>query len=57
MIGWGVLVWWADDKELYEGVVNAFDDASQRHRILYKDGEWEFIALGVEPSLICKAYN
>jgi hypothetical protein len=53
LIGWKVLVWWPDDSELYQGVINAYDEASKRHRVLYEDNEWEFIAVDVEPLLFC----
>ena len=44
-----VLVWWQDDGCCYHGIVNAYDPSSQRHRVLYDDGEWEFIDLASEP--------
>ena len=49
LAGTKVRVWWWDDKTSYEGVVDAFDGPTGRHRVLYDDGEWEFISLSVEP--------
>mmetsp|Transcript_3685 Transcript_3685/g.3836 ORF Transcript_3685/g.3836 Transcript_3685/m.3836 type:complete len:206 (-) Transcript_3685:116-733(-) len=36
----------------YKGIVNAYDKLSGKHRVLYDDGEWEFIDLCAEPVLI-----
>lgn len=46
-----VLVWWQDDDCCYRGTVSAYDPISRRHRVLYDDGEWEFIDLAVESVL------
>jgi len=46
-----VLVWWHDDSCCYGGLVEAYDPFSRRHRVLYDDGEWEFIDLANEPVL------
>lgn len=46
-----VLVWWHDDDCCYRGTVSAYDPISRRHRVLYDDGEWEFIDLAVESVL------
>lgn len=47
-----VQVWWRDDAQYYQGVVRAYDAASERHCVLYDDREWEFINLGTEPVLL-----
>ena len=47
-----VQVWWQDDARYYQGVVRAYDAASERHCVLYDDREWEFINLGTEPVLL-----
>jgi hypothetical protein len=36
----------------YKGTVNAYDNLSGKHRVLYDDGEWEFLDLCSEPVLI-----
>ena len=51
VVGRAVKVWWKDDAQFYCGTVNAYDTASGKHRVLYDDGEWEFIDIGVEPVL------
>ncbi|KAJ1425445.1 hypothetical protein B484DRAFT_480317 [Ochromonadaceae sp. CCMP2298] len=45
-----VLVWWHDDRRPYAGRVDAFDATSRCHRVLYEDGEWEFVNLAAEPA-------
>lgn len=50
LIGVDVTVWWHDDAQCYRGVIDAFDEASQCHRVLYEDNEWEFVNLAIEPA-------
>lgn len=50
LVGADVLVWWHDDKIPYRGTVDAYDDVSMCHRVLYEDGEWEFVNLTIEPA-------
>ena len=45
-------VWWPEDKQYYTGVLNAYDAVSGKHRVLYDDGEWEFLDLSAEPTLV-----
>ena len=52
LLGRRVLVWWADDKVLYPGTIDAYDAASARHRVLYEDNEWEFLNLSAEPVIM-----
>jgi hypothetical protein len=52
LIGKEVCVWWHDDLKAYRGVVNAFDEASGSHRVLYDDEEWEFVNLTAEPFVL-----
>ncbi len=54
LIGLYVLVWWADDKALYGGKIDAYDFNSSRHRVVYDDGEWEFLNLIAEPVVMSK---
>lgn len=49
-----VFVWWSDDRVAYGGELNAYDPFSRRHRVLYDDGEWEFIDLCDEPVLFLR---
>lgn len=51
LVGCCVKVWWIDDDCAYEGVVNAYDLSSGKHRVLYDDGQWEFIDLKDQPAL------
>ncbi len=55
LVGREVQVWWHDDERSYRGEVNAFDEASGSHRVLYEDDEWEFISLAIEPFVIYPA--
>jgi hypothetical protein len=50
LIGADVTVWWHDDKQCYRGAIDAYDAASQCHRVLYEDNEWEFVNLAIEPA-------
>ena len=50
LVGADVLVWWHDDKQAYPGTIDAFDEVSLCHRVLYQDGDWEFVNLTVEPA-------
>jgi len=43
-----VAVYWSHDGTFYHGVINAYDPISGKHRVLYADGEWEFLYLPVE---------
>jgi hypothetical protein len=38
-------VWWNDDQRAYRGEVTAYDSLSRSHRVLYIDGQWEFLQL------------
>ena len=51
MIRKRVKVWWHDDNVYYEGELNDVDSVTGRYRVLYDDGEWEFISLSQEPVL------
>lgn len=49
LAGTEVNVWWHDDALAYRGVIDVYDQASQCHRVLYDDNEWEFVNLAIEP--------
>ena len=49
LIGADVMVWWHDDTQAYRGCIDAYDEASQCHRVMYQDQEWEFVNLAIEP--------
>lgn len=49
LIGRSIKVWWADDQAFYKGHINYFDKISGLHRILYDDGQWEFLRISAEP--------
>ena len=52
LLGSRVAVWWHDDQQFYFGCINAFDEVSECHRVLYEDQQWEFLNLAVEPALL-----
>jgi hypothetical protein len=53
LVGSRIKVWWPDDRKFYKGVVESFDVASKKHKVVYDDGDverlhlknekWEFI--------------
>ncbi|KAL5558219.1 hypothetical protein UlMin_034430 [Ulmus minor] len=45
LVGSKIKVWWPDDKEFYDGVVDSFDDLKKKHRVLYNDGDEEILNL------------
>ena len=52
LVGRNVNMWWHFDKEFFEGKVDAFDEETGRHRVIYEDGEWTFYNLGYEVVLL-----
>ncbi|PWA55577.1 Armadillo-type fold [Artemisia annua] len=40
-----VKVWWPEDKEYYEGVIESFDAAKKKHKVSYVDGDEENLYL------------
>lgn len=55
LVGQAVNMWWHFDSEFFVGTVDAFDEVTGRHRIIYEDGEWTFYNLGHEVALLKKA--
>ena len=47
LVGRRVRVHWEDDHEFFEGTVTAFDSATQRHTIVYDDGDQQNESLQV----------
>ncbi|KAH1124425.1 hypothetical protein GYH30_014244 [Glycine max] len=45
LVGLRVKVWWPDDREFYRGVVDSFDSAKKKHKVLYDDGDEETLNL------------
>ena len=41
-----------EDSIHYEGSIDAFDQASGRHRVQYDDNQWEFLRLSDEGYLL-----
>lgn len=41
-------VWWPDDQMFYKGVIELFDPVTKKHKVVYEDGEVEFLLLGNE---------
>ncbi|XP_076936354.1 uncharacterized protein LOC143603456 [Bidens hawaiensis] len=52
-----VKVWWPDDKMYYEGVVESYDSAEKKHKVLYLDGETETLNLKKEKWELIKEYS
>ncbi|XP_057433643.1 sister chromatid cohesion protein PDS5 homolog C-like [Lotus japonicus] len=48
LVGLRVKVWWPEDREFYTGVVNSFDSARKKHKVLYDDGDEETLNLREE---------
>ncbi|XP_054780696.1 sister chromatid cohesion protein PDS5 homolog E isoform X2 [Prosopis cineraria] len=44
-VGSRIKVWWPKDKRFYEGVVDSYDSAKGKHKILYVDGDVEVLNL------------
>jgi hypothetical protein len=51
LIGNHVAVYWDKDVKYYKGVIDAYDEQSATHRVVYVDSEWEFMSLGREVTL------
>ncbi|XP_045821255.1 sister chromatid cohesion protein PDS5 homolog C [Trifolium pratense] len=45
LVGERVEVWWPKDREFYKGVIESFDSAKKKHKVLYDDGEVEVLNL------------
>lgn len=52
VVGRRVAVWWPDDRRYYRGVVTDYEQCSCECRVLYDDGEWEFVYLPAEVALL-----
>ncbi|KAH6757885.1 hypothetical protein C2S52_023207 [Perilla frutescens var. hirtella] len=48
LVGSKVKVWWPQDRMFYEGVIESFDSAKKKHRVLYTDGDEETLNLKKE---------
>ncbi|XP_042383147.1 treacle protein-like [Zingiber officinale] len=61
IVGSKIRVWWPMDKNFYDGVIDSYDKASKKHKIMYSDGDvevlllkkerWEFIEAGSKSTL------
>ncbi|KAL0910609.1 hypothetical protein M5K25_021608 [Dendrobium thyrsiflorum] len=45
IIGREIEVWWPDDEKFYKGVIDAFDPVTEKHRVVYDDGDVEILFL------------
>ncbi|KAL9677179.1 hypothetical protein QQ045_005407 [Rhodiola kirilowii] len=45
LVGSKMKVWWPADKKYYKGVIESFDSAKKKHKVLYADGEVEHLVL------------
>ncbi|KAI3713639.1 hypothetical protein L1987_72222 [Smallanthus sonchifolius] len=57
LVGEKVKIWWPDDKMYYEGVVDSFDSAKKKHKVLYLDNEEEILNLKNEKWEILKEFS
>ncbi|CAM8892357.1 unnamed protein product [Rhodiola kirilowii] len=48
LVGSRIKVWWPQDKEYYDGIVESFDPVRKKHKILYTDNEREILNLHKE---------
>ncbi|XP_074329426.1 uncharacterized protein LOC141667028 isoform X1 [Apium graveolens] len=48
LVGARIKVWWPDDKQYYEGVIESFDRAKKKHKVSYTDGDEEVLVLQKE---------
>ncbi|XP_071921517.1 sister chromatid cohesion protein PDS5 homolog D isoform X3 [Coffea arabica] len=48
LVGSRIKVWWSMDSEFYEGVIDAFDPLTKKHKVLYVDGNEENLNLEKE---------
>ncbi|RZC15275.1 Sister chromatid cohesion protein PDS5-like B-B isoform I [Glycine soja] len=55
LVGLRVKVWWPDDREFYKGVIDSFDSAKKKHKVLYDDGDEETLNLVKEKWKVIEA--
>ncbi|KAK1385689.1 hypothetical protein POM88_023424 [Heracleum sosnowskyi] len=48
LVGARIKVWWPDDEQYYEGVIESFDRAKKKHKVSYTDGDEEVLLLQKE---------
>ncbi|URE05711.1 PDS5, regulator of cohesion maintenance, partial [Musa troglodytarum] len=48
LVGSRIRVWWPMDKKFYDGVVDSYDHASKKHKIVYTDGDVEILLMKKE---------
>nr|XP_009401066.1 PREDICTED: probable replication factor C subunit 1 [Musa acuminata subsp. malaccensis]XP_009401067.1 PREDICTED: probable replication factor C subunit 1 [Musa acuminata subsp. malaccensis] len=48
LVGSRIRVWWPMDKKFYNGVVDSYDHASKKHKIVYTDGDVEILLMKKE---------
>ncbi|KAJ0965897.1 hypothetical protein J5N97_027035 [Dioscorea zingiberensis] len=45
LVGSMIKVWWPDDRRFYRGRIEAFEPATQKHKVVYTDGDVEILLL------------
>ncbi|KAG5018575.1 hypothetical protein AAZX31_06G059600 [Glycine max] len=55
LVGLRVKVWWPKDREFYIGVIDSFDSARKKHKVLYDDGDEETLNLVKEKWKVIEA--
>ncbi|KAL8090124.1 uncharacterized protein LOC141697242 isoform X2 [Apium graveolens] len=48
LVGSKVKIWWPDDKQYYEGIIESFDIKKKKHKVSYTDGDEEVLFLQKE---------
>ncbi|KAI5059331.1 hypothetical protein GOP47_0025650 [Adiantum capillus-veneris] len=48
LVGCRIRVWWPMDKKFYNGTVKAYQPSKRTHKVVYEDGDVEFLKLGNE---------
>ncbi|MED6171778.1 hypothetical protein PIB30_043996 [Stylosanthes scabra] len=48
LVGLRVEVWWPDDNQFYKGIIDSFDSAEKKHKVMYDDGDEEILNLRTE---------
>lgn len=57
LTGRSISIWWKEDAVFYPGQVGDLDESSMCHRVVYDDGEWEFVHLPSSIVLYLKGEN
>lgn len=45
LVGCRIKVWWPMDKKFYQGVIRSYQPSKKKHKVVYEDGDVEFLKL------------